>query len=98
MEVEVRKETMKHHYDTKPNEHYCMGYSRDDHQLFQSSLIYPKVFDGVIAGDLKVDWLEVVASKACSRELDSRVSSRKSMSGGNNGTPLSNTESRFWIQ
>lgn len=63
VEAEAGKEIVKQYYGVKPNKNYFMGCSTGGRQAFQSALMYPDDFDGVVAGAPGVEWLKIVASK-----------------------------------
>lgn len=63
VEAEVGKDLVRAYYGQQPRHNYYAGCSTGGRQAFQSALLYPDDFDGVLAGSPGVDWLRIVSSK-----------------------------------
>jgi hypothetical protein len=62
-EAEVGKEIIKQYYGQLADYNYYAGCSTGGRQAFQTAMLYPDDFDGILAGSPGVDWLHIVSSK-----------------------------------
>lgn len=63
VEAEIGKAIVRAYYGQEPKHNYYAGCSTGGRQAFQSALLYPDDFDGVLAESPGVDWLRIVSSK-----------------------------------
>lgn len=63
VEAEVGKEIARQYYGEAANKNYYFGCSTGGRQGFQTAMMYPEDFDGVLNGSPGIDWLHIVSSK-----------------------------------
>ncbi|KAH7405631.1 Tannase/feruloyl esterase [Phaeosphaeria sp. MPI-PUGE-AT-0046c] len=63
VEAETGKQVIEQYYGRKADYNYYSGCSTGGRQGYESAILYPEDFDGILMGSMGVDWLHIVASK-----------------------------------